>query len=293
MGFFYGVNMIQEIQNGEKLIKTFEIKADSIETLESEKAIIHYISTSHTDRGRDIVNPKGMNDKDFQSAPTVWYNHAYVWNPNAKPVAKSLWRKKQEDGVLAKTQFSKTSVEADDVYSLHKEGIINTWSIGFNISADKNGNVKEGAVEYDAKKNITYINEWDLLEYSSAPLAMNPKALDQVKSIVKSDQFKNLTDMMELKLGVEEQLKSIPELLQEIASLKSAVEDLINLKTAVERIDLLEKDILDLTQSIETKQNQITERVDTLGRVDEISKNVIAGEVSRFIEEIKKSKEKK
>jgi HK97 family phage prohead protease len=136
---------------------------------EAERSIVHYITTPDRDRGGDIVNPFGMLDKDFSKSPTVFYNHRYML-----PVAKSLWRKAEDKGVLAKTQFS--SVEyAQDVYRLHKEGIINTWSIGFRIPRNPD------AVKYDEASKTLFINLWELIEYSSAPVAMNPNCLDVEK----------------------------------------------------------------------------------------------------------------
>ena len=102
--------------------KTIDFKAESIEKVKNERAIVHFISTPDLDRVRDILSPKGMDDKEFSIVPSVWYNHNYKYNPDAMPVAKSLWRKKQEEGVLTKTQFASTDF-ADDVYNLHTEGL--------------------------------------------------------------------------------------------------------------------------------------------------------------------------
>ena len=133
---------------------------------EAERSIVHFITTPDRDRGGDIVNPFGMIDADFAKSPSVFYNHNYNL-----PVAKSLWRKATDGGVLAKTKFSKTDF-ANDIYTLHKEGIINTWSIGFRIPDS------DDAVNYDKKTNTLFINRWELVEYSSAPIAMNPNSLD-------------------------------------------------------------------------------------------------------------------
>jgi len=246
----------------------FEIKAETVELLEEEKAIVHYISTPDIDRGGDVVDPKGMDDKDFAKSPSVWYNHEYMWNPHAKPIGKSAWRKKKDEGVLAKTVFSKTSIEADDIYNLHKEGIIGSWSIGFTVP--------EGGIEHDVKKNITYINKWKLFEYSSAPLAMNPNALDQMKSVVKSEQFKNLVDVYSIKNEVELNIADFKKQIEEILEIKKQVEERLKVDNN-EKIDMLEKEILSLTSLINKK---LTESVETLGY--DRAKAIISGEVSRL-----------
>ncbi len=156
---------------------------------EAERSIVHYITTPDRDRGGDVVNPFGMIDTDFSKSPTVFYNHRYML-----PVAKSLWRKADDKGVLAKTQFS-TVEYAQDIYRLHKEGIINTWSIGFRIPNNPD------AVKYDEPSKTLFINIWELLEYSSAPIAMNPNCLDVEKNsdrIYKIDMIKGMCKSAEM-----------------------------------------------------------------------------------------------
>ncbi len=253
--------------------KFYQLSIEPVEKLKEERAIVHFISTPDLDWGGDVVNPKGMDDSNFAKSPTVFFNHNYNY-----PIAKSLWRKKKDEGVLAKTVFSKSSLFADDIYNMHEEGILNTWSIGF-MPKIKNGAVVEDAVSYDTNKGITYFNKWDLLEYSSAPLPMNPNALDQMKSFVKSMEGKQMVDVISLKAEVELQLNHFQETLGEISELKKQLEDLIKLNTT-EKIELLEKNILDLTERIE---NKLEIKAETLGaeRAAQIIKAVVAGEVSK------------
>lgn len=235
-------------------LRTFEIKSEKVETLEKERSIVHYISTSDLDRGRDIVNPKGMDDADFSKSPSVWYNHNYRWNDSALPVAKSLWRKKKEDGVLAKTQFAKTEF-ADDIYHLHKEDFMKTWSIGWMPQINSKGEIKENALMFDEGKNKLNINEWILLEYSSAPIAMNPNALDQAKSF--------LNDLKTYK-AKEEIEKAMA-----VATLENKIEDIHNmLKKLTAEISEIkgtvkgnEEDIIYLSESLNKEINEITEEV--------------------------------
>ncbi len=159
--------------------QTFEVKGT--EKLKAERAIIHYITTPDIDVVRDIVDPKGGDLEDFKQKRTVFYNHNYN-----NPIAKNVDLRVTNEGIKAKTVFPKTTQLADDIYNLHIEGVINSWSIGFDIPRDRKGMIVSGAVTFDEEKNIRTFNKWKLLEYSSAPLPANSSALDLAKGIVKS-----------------------------------------------------------------------------------------------------------
>lgn len=239
-------------------METFEIY--EIEDLKAEKSkedrtITHYISTPDVDRGKDIVNPRGMDSSDFEKTGTVFYNHNYDY-----PIAKNLWIKRTEHGVKAKTQFSESS-RANDIYLLHMEDIIRTWSIGFDVprKGGRWGDPVEGAMTRDEGTGIRTINKWILLEYSSAPLAMNPNALDlakNIKSYLKTDEIKkvieNFETTEEIKLILNEQKKEIETLkeyikLNDNSELKNEIAELKNtlLKNTRESLEYQPKKISD------------------------------------------------
>lgn len=228
----------------------FEISKANTETLEKERAIVHYISTPDIDRGGDIVNPKGIITNDFDNTRTVFYNHNYYM-----PIAKNLWHKSINDGVRAKTVFSETEF-ANDIYTLHKEDVINTWSIGFDIprKAGRYSEPIDGAIEYDEKTRVRKINKWILYEYSSAPLAMNPNCLDQAKTLCKSIQVKGFIEKSETQLDLrkilDEQNQTIKKLNETILELdeklkSNSSEDLTGIKSEIENIkkDLQKKTV--------------------------------------------------
>jgi HK97 family phage prohead protease len=180
---------LTEIKTAEQFLT---LSVDS-EKLKQERAVIHYISTPDVDLARDVVDPKGMDSSMFDLHKTVFYNHNYNY-----PIAKNTMLKANNDGVKAKTVFAKSNVTANDLYNLVEEDIIKTWSIGFDLLRNSKGELEKDAVEYDDKKNITRINKWRLIEYSLAPLAMNPNALVQAKTIIKSaDLFKEIIEAEE------------------------------------------------------------------------------------------------
>uniref|UniRef100_A0A6M3L833 Putative peptidase n=1 Tax=viral metagenome TaxID=1070528 RepID=A0A6M3L833_9ZZZZ len=223
-----------------------EVKSEKAEALKSERSIVHYISTDDVDRGKDVMIAKGMDDTDFQESPSVWYNHEYRFNDHALPVAKSLWRKKEEHGVLVKSQFATTEF-ADDVYRLHEGGFMNTWSIGFQPKYDKHGNIEKGSIIHDEGTGITTYHKWNLYEYSSAPIAMNPHARDLIKMQFKSPITKSIIELARIEVNVKDKLAEFESELNEIKGLKQELQDLI------ERTDGNEKSIIELTEYINKK----------------------------------------
>jgi len=234
--------------------KFYSIKSEKPETLKAERAIVHYISTPDLDMGRDVVDPKGMKFSYFDKGKAVWYNHEYKWNDHALPIARNLWHKKQNDGVLVKTQFATTEF-ADDVYMLHEGDFISTWSVGIMPELDSKGNIKTDSIEHDEGKNITTWHTSELLEYSSAPMAMNPNARDMIKSLkkinFKSPVTKNLVAMTELEFKTNEQILEIKEELSEIAEIQ------ILLNSLIEKTEDNEKSILELTELLKNKNNNL------------------------------------
>lgn len=246
--------------------RTVEVKAETVEKLKSERAIIHYISTPDLDRTRDVMNPKGMKDEDFSKAPSVWYNHNYKYDPNALPVAKSLWRKKKDEGVLTKTQFAETEF-ADDVYLLHDGGFINTWSIGFRPSYDKMGKIKDGSIRYDESKDITYWDEWYLLEYSSAPIPANIDAVDVVKELqgmkFKSEITKNMINESAFKIEVTKAMGSFKTELAKVKELEDLIKSYNN-DDILESLEKAERRILELENEINLIKNPIKKSLEVL-----------------------------
>lgn len=279
-----------------KSVDFFEVKSETLEVLRDEHAIVHFITTPDKDRGGDTVNPHGMNDEGFAKSPSVWYNHNYVKitpfgyesNPNAVPIGKSLWRKTQKDGVLAKTQFNNLPF-SQDIYSLHISKDINTWSIGWLPDEKKN------ALEYDEQNNLLKINYWIMTEYSSAPIAMNPNALDQIKRLksmeFKSPLMKEIVDKFGLESSIKEQLNNFRAELDQIVKHQDELKRLIESKDD-SHIEQMQNEILELKNLINKQKEQLTNEtkkitLENLGDIDKkdlqaIISNTIAGEFRRL-----------
>ncbi len=199
----------------DNIIENMEIKSWQSDLIfnkefdDNERTIIHYITTETPDRYGDIVIARGMDDKNYSKNPVVFFNH----DPY-KPVGKSLWRKPDDGFVISKTQFSKTDF-ANDIYTLHKEGVLNAWSIGFRPKKDKIERLPEGGFKF---------NEWELIEYSSVGIPAQPEAVDIAKSIVKSYIMKDQIFAIEQSLFIDKKIKEIENELKELAELKTDIE---------------------------------------------------------------------
>ena len=261
-----------------KAHRRFKVEANPVEIDESESTITHYISTPDLDRGRDKVNPHGMVDVDFSKSPTVFFNHNYN-----RPIGASLWRKRSDEGVLAKTRFAKTDF-AKDILVLHKDGIINTWSIGWAPLFDVKGNLLPGSLEYDDDNDILHIQKWELGEYSSAPMAMNPNALDTVKKLVKSFEMQSIISDYENQEKINSALKSLEGYMNKIAELDAMLKQL---QKTEERVSIIEGDVAEITALIKEKIKNVSEQViESTGVlvdskiIDEIIQKKINGDTS-------------
>jgi len=256
-------------------IEIFTLKAIKGDDNVQDSTITHYISTNDLDRGRDIVNPKGMISVDFQKSPTVLFMHNY-----SQPIGRSLWQKKEANGVLVKTQFSKSTQFAQDIFNLHKEGILNSWSIGFSIPRGTDGKILKGAIEYDEEKDIRTINKWALHEYSSVSVAMNPDALDVAKGLVKSDAGNIWLMKQSIDIQVAQAIEGFGG---DINALKEAIKAFsdnneIN-EELIQRVDCLEEELLSVTQSI-VKKEKVEISVPVL---DLNAKSIVSRGINNFL----------
>jgi HK97 family phage prohead protease len=173
---------------------------------DDEMTITHYISTSTPDRYGEIVNPFGMDDTNFRKNPVVLFGH----NSRNLVIGKNISLVADEYGVKAITKFADTDT-GRDLYKLNRDGFLNAWSIGFLP-------VGEITKKYDdkTKETYSYIEKWELLEYSSVPVPANPDAINLLYKSIKSEEV-----FKEILLGNE-----LNDTKTEIENLKSKIEEL-------------------------------------------------------------------
>jgi hypothetical protein len=144
------------------------------EASEEERTIVSYISTSDVDRDGEVLLPKGMSTKHYESSgKPVFWGHRY--DEPKDVIGQCQWLKVDAGGtgVVAKTAFRNTEF-ADEVYQLYSEDltgqgpILRGFSVGF-IPLEWETGKKEG----DPRRTYT---KWELLEFSFVSIPCNPMA---------------------------------------------------------------------------------------------------------------------
>lgn len=246
--------------------KDFEILQKEVNN--EERSIKQYISTTSLDRGKDIMLPKGLDETNYRKNPVVLFNHN-----GDLIVGKNLWLKKEDSGVLAKTQFANTPF-ADDIYILNKEGCLNAWSIGF----------KPRKWDFDQEKQITTYTDWELYEYSSVSIPMNQDAVNTAKAMIKSDMAKSLFEKQEMTIEIKNLLLSFPEDIKRLDSLIKEMNSKIEEKDWLESMEKAENEILELRKEInELKNKTITKTLGSLGDKKAEIEKAISGELRSLI----------
>ena len=158
---------------------TMQMKALTAQIAPSASGFTATITSETIDRDGEVLIPSGMNSKEFERNPTLFWNHDY-----AEPVGKAmipLKRKEREivaDFVFAKRPDGYSGEFFPEVASaLVAQGIVNGVSVGY---VPEEGGVRM-ATDVDRKKYGAPVSRiysrWKLLEVSLAPLQANPEAL--------------------------------------------------------------------------------------------------------------------
>jgi len=136
------------------------------------------ITAETIDRDGEVLIPAGMNSKEFDLNPVLFWNHDY-----GKPVGKAVKLRRRDrdivgDFVFAKRPENYTGEFFPDVAAaLVGQGIVTGISVGY--VSEQNG--MRRATDIDRKKYgdsaHTVYSRWKLLEISLAPLQSNPDAL--------------------------------------------------------------------------------------------------------------------
>jgi HK97 family phage prohead protease len=128
------------------------------------REIIGVASTEDEDRDGEVIKQSGLNTKIFiETNPILLANHDGVDIRSVLGKITEIWLKGNK--TMFKAKFSKVNELAVQAYEMVKEGILNTFSIGFM------------AKEYD-KNTIT---KSELLEISLVPIPANPNAIVMAK----------------------------------------------------------------------------------------------------------------
>lgn len=140
-----------------KLNIDFNVKSVSKKNDTELVKIEGFANKAVTDRIGDLVEPKGGRFENFLKNPVMLFNHDHNY-----PIGKFKSVEAREDGVYVKGELS-TSKDPKISYvrDLVREGVLKTFSIGFNAMKD--------TMEGEIKK----ITDWELHEVSVVSVPMN------------------------------------------------------------------------------------------------------------------------
>lgn len=227
------------------------------EVNESDRTIVHYISTADKDRMNEVISPQVIDDNNYKKNPIVLFSHNYDW-----VIGKSLWGKVDATGFgyLSKTQFAKTAL-ADEIFSLYKDGFLNAWSIGYR-ELEPGNYLDDGTYTYNAI---------ELLEYSSVSVPANPTALNLsfVKGL-KSNELKNHYMSEFIINDMEEKIKNLTTEIQQLKEID--IQEIIKKYKA--EADTKFSEIAGELNSIKTIQS---------GQMKDLIKDTVAGAVRKAL----------
>ena len=164
----------------EKKVFNSEIKSIDKEAM----TITAYVSTVTKDRMGEVLDPEGVDLRNYKKNPVVLWAHNY----ELPPIGKAVWIKKDGQGVISKVQFAKTPF-AQEIFDLYDGGFLRAFSVGFVPKEYEDG-------DGDKKPRRTY-KKWEMLEYSAVPVPANPDAITLAikKGVLKNDDIiKSLSD---------------------------------------------------------------------------------------------------
>lgn len=198
-------NVLEDDKGESFVTKGVEVLEKKINIDKNEVTTI--ITTNAPDRDNDIVEPDGANLKDFKNNPIMFFNHDYY-----HPIGKWLRTKKVNlekglRGIEGVVKFSEISEEAQLLFGLMKEGILNAFSIGFiPIDFEK----REG---FENDWGGFHIKKWILLEASLVGVPANPtatqhqKLMKQIKENTPSKFYEKFNPLHAYDQKIEDMLK--------------------------------------------------------------------------------------
>lgn len=159
-------------------MNTMNRKALAADLSSTAKGFTAVITAETLDREGEVLIPQGMNSREFDQNPVLFWNHDY-----AKPVGKCVGLKRGDRSIVGEFTFAKKpdgyvgEFFPEVAAALVGQGIVNAVSVGY---VPESGGIRR-ATDVDRKKYgddvHTIFSRWKLLEVSLAPLQMNPEAL--------------------------------------------------------------------------------------------------------------------
>ena len=184
-------------------------KGNYFDDMDDEKGIVKgYASMfNNKDSDGDIIN-RGAYTKTLQeNAERIAFLYQHNMN---QPIGKPLTMKEDEKGLFVEAKISNSSL-GQDVKTMVSEGILKEFSVGFI------------PIKEDTQKDVNYIKEIKLFEFSLVTLAANPLAkvteykgtksvdnlMDEFDKLIKMSRKLDNPHLLEFQLRMLQQKSSL------------------------------------------------------------------------------------
>ncbi len=251
----------------DKMFMTFNSEIKGIDL--NEGTLTASISTNGRDRQDEVLDPGGVDMRNFKNNPVVLFAHQY----DQPPIGKALWIKRDGDSIVAKVQFAKTEF-AQEIFTLFKDGFMKAFSVGFIPKTWEDGDGKK-----TARRTYT---KWELLEFSAVPVPANPEALMLAiqRGLTISDDLKTQLKLDAQAAPVEEPIEEIMHLdvpLTGEAKPKNYMDDIIALQAEITQLKETEQANLSTIAALESEVKSLRYKIYTLNQKSEPPKAEISG----------------
>ena len=157
----------------------------SLDVKEGSREFIAKITTVIRGRDNEIVDPRGIDFRQFKKNPVILWAHDHIEPAIGRAVWIKRWTENAEVlGHIARGKIAEGVTKAEEVLKLMQQGVLNTVSIGF-ISLEghvpTDDEIKDGANEVTGTKmklkGVRWIHDKIvMLEFSIVNVPANPEA---------------------------------------------------------------------------------------------------------------------
>lgn len=153
---FYGVEYTGKTEDGQEIYTAY------FPQIIEEKGVLAVATDASQDRDGDVVDPKGLDLKNYKKNPILLFGHDH----RGLPVGQADKIKKEGNRITFEPAITTVTEFARDVKALFDAGILRAFSIGF--------------IPKERDKNV--FTKAELLEISIVNVPSNPNALVMAKS---------------------------------------------------------------------------------------------------------------
>lgn len=187
----------------EGLTYTRTFISNSVKELnEGERTDISLITDATLDHDNEVVQPDGLDYGMFLKNPVVAFAHRY----DEPPVGRSVWLKRHEGTIKAKTQYAvrpeglEGPFTPDTIWALVSQKMLLGKSIGFVPLEAREPNQKDIDERPELSEARRIVTRCKMYEYSVCSLPCNPSAL--VEAVSKG---LHIPDTIKALLGIPDQ----------------------------------------------------------------------------------------